>query len=153
MSGLNTRAILDGIVSNILQLGVFDRVNTHEPKTAPGTGLTVAVWADTIRPYVQGSGLNTTSAAILYNVRIYQSMLKEPQDLIDTVLIEAVDTLFAQYSGDFSLGDSAREIDLLGESGSPLSAQAGYINIDGKIYRIVTIVLPIIINDVWSQSA
>lgn len=152
MTGLNTDALIDGLVSNALQLGIFDSVNTHEPKSRPGNGLTVAIWADTIRPHLQDSGLNITSAVVTFNVRLYTSMTAEPQDLIDPNLIKAVDTLFAQYSGDFDLGGAVRNVDLLGETGATLSAQAGYVNQSGTIYRIVTIVLPVIINDVWTQS-
>lgn len=153
MTGLNTDAVIDGLVSNAMQLGLFEKVNTHEPKSRPGNGLTVAIWSDTIRPHLQDSGLNITSAVVTFNVRIQTSMLYEPQDLIDPNLIKAVDVLFAQYSGDFDLGGSVRNIDLLGESGATLSAQAGYLNMSGTIYRIVTIVLPVIINDVWNQVA
>jgi hypothetical protein len=153
MTGLNTLALVDGLVSNAMQLGVFDSVNMHEPKSRPGNGLTLAIWADTIAPYTQGSGLNVTSAVVTFNLRAYTTMLHEPQDSIDPNLMQAVDTLFAQYSQDFDLGGSIRNVDLLGESGAGLSAQAGYLNQSGTIYRIVTIVLPVIINDVWGQSA
>jgi len=35
----------------------------------------------------------------------------------------------------------------------PLSALAGYLNQDGKLYRVMTVTLPIIINDIWAQVA
>lgn len=153
MAGLNTRALLDGLVSNALQLGIFDKVNTHEPKAAPGHGLTAAIWSDGIRPVPQASGLNQTSAVSVFSFRIYQNMTMEPQDLIDTYIVEAVDTLFAQLTGDFTLNGEARNIDLLGETGNGLGAQAGYINQDGRIFRVMDITIPIIINDAWSQNA
>lgn len=153
MAGLNTRAVLDGIVSNALQLGVFDKVNTHEPKMAPGHGHIAAIWADRIEPRGQFSGLSSTSVVSVFMFRIFQNMMKEPQDEIDPVLMETTDVLLTQYSQDFTLGGAVREIDLLGEAGTPLSAQAGYVNQDGKIYRIMDITIPVIINDAFAQEA
>lgn len=150
---LNTNNILNAIVSHAMAAGVFDRVNTHEPKNAPGHGLTVAIWADSIDPVSAASGLSVTAARIVFNLRIYSNMLQEPQDAIDPNIIDAVDVLFTAYSGDFELGGSVRNIDLLGQFGSSLSAQAGYINQDGTLYRVMTITVPVIINDAWSQAA
>jgi hypothetical protein len=43
-------------------------------------------------------------------------------------------------------------VDLLGSAGAPLSAQAGYLNQDGRLFRVMTLTLPIIVNDVWDQA-
>lgn len=149
---MNITGIVDAVVSHAMATGLFERVNTHEPKNAPGNGMRVAVWADTIEPYSGGSGLNSTSALINLNVRIYQNMVMEPQDMIDPMMMGAVDTLLTAYSGDFQLGGAVREVDLLGEAGTPLSARAGYVPIDNRMYRIMTITLPVIVNDAWAQS-
>jgi hypothetical protein len=149
---VNITGILDAVVSHAMATGLFERVNQHEPKNAPGNGMRVAVWADTIEPYSGGSGLNSTSALISLNVRIYQNMVMEPQDMIDPMMMSAVDTLLTAYSGDFELGGVVREVDLLGETGTPLSARAGYVPIDNKMFRVMTIVLPVIVNDAWAQS-
>lgn len=143
--------IVDVVMSHALASGYFDRVNGHEPKNAPGTGLSAAVWADSIRS-VQSSGLSSTSAAVVLNVRLYTSMLQEPQDAIDPAMLRAVSALFAAYSGDFTLGGNAREVDLLGSDGAPLQAKAGYLNQDQKLYRVMTITLPVIVNDAWDQA-
>jgi hypothetical protein len=86
-------------------------------------------------------------------VRLYTSMLAEPQDYIDPNLVKALDALMNAYSGDFTLDGLIRNVDLLGQTGTPLQAEAGYINIDGKMMRVVTITLPMIINDAWEQTA
>jgi hypothetical protein len=153
VAGLNTQAVIDAIVSNALQLGLFDKVNTHEPKAQPSRGLTAAVWAEDIRPYAEGSGLATTTVVVVFNFRIYQNFVSEPQDMIDPNLVQATDTLMAQYSGDFDLGGAIRNVDLLGAAGTPLSSRAGYINLDGRIFRVFDIFLPLIINDAWTQVA
>ena len=47
---LDTHSILDPIRAHAAALGVFDTVGGHEPKRAPGTGLTFALWVDRINP-------------------------------------------------------------------------------------------------------
>lgn len=149
---LDINAILAKVESHALASGYLERVNTHEPKNAPGTGLTAAVWVDRIGPVPAGSGLTATTGVLALMVRIYADMLQEPQDAIDPNVIAAVDHLLGAYSGDFELGGKVRNVDLLGQAGTPMSAQAGYINIDHKLYRVMTITLPIIVNDLWSQN-
>jgi hypothetical protein len=144
--------ILNELVSDAATTGLFDKINTHEPKSAPRSGLTLAIWADSIEPFALGSGLNVTSALIVFNARLFTKMLQYPQDSIDPNMIIAVDTLLNKYSGDFTLNDKIRNIDLLGESGTHLSAQAGYVNQDNTLYRVVTITIPLIVNDAWTQA-
>jgi len=145
--------LFDQIVSHALASGLFARVNSHEPKNAPGSGITCAIWVQQITPVAPASGLASTSARLAFTVRIYTSMLSEPQDAIDPEILAAVDTLLGLYSGDFSLGGYARNVDLLGSFGIPLSAVAGYLNQDGRLMRVMDITLPIIVNDVWDQVA
>lgn len=147
---IGVTAVLNAIVSHALASGYFERVNKHEPKDTPGHGLSAAVWVDTIGP-VTSSGLSRTSGRLVFHVRIYSNMLQKPEDAIDTKLVEAVDALMTAYSGDLDLGTNVRQVDLLGTGGVPLSAQAGYINQNGVLYRVMTITLPVIINDAWEQ--
>lgn len=149
---LNVTGILDGIVSHAMALGVFDRVQGHEPKNPPGHGLTMAVWVDRIGPQPGGSGLSVTTGRLEFIVRLYSNALQDPADAIDPNLLAAVDVLLAAYSGDFELGGTVRNIDLLGMQGTPLSGRAGYLTISSTMYRIFDITLPVIVNDLWSQS-
>jgi len=148
---LNLTGILDAIASHAAASGHFDRVDTHEPKNAPGNGLSAAIWVDEIRPVA--SGLAVTGALVTVNLRISLNMLQEPQDAIDLNMVKAVDALMTAYSGDFTLGDLIRDVDLLGEHGDGLSAQAGYIEQDHKMYRVMTLKIPMVVNDVWPQVA
>lgn len=148
---MNVQAILDAVVSHAAASGQFERVNGHEPKSAPGNGLTAAVWVQSVGPVPNGSGLQRTSAVVVFNVRVYAPMLMEPQDAIDPALVGAVDALMSAYSGDFELGGNVRCVDLLGMAGIPLSAQAGYLEQDKRIYRVMTITLPVIVDDAWEQ--
>ena len=151
MAGLNAQGLVDALVTHAQASGRFETVNSHEPKSAPGNGLRAAIWADKVTP-VRTSGLNLTSTMVTLMVRVYSNMISEPQDAIDPEIVGAVDVLMAAYSGDFELGGLAREVDLLGANGAGLSAQAGYLNQDGRLYRVVTITVPILVNDAWAQS-
>lgn len=149
---LDTQPIIDAVVSHALASGHFERVNGHEPKSAPGSGITGAVWVDATGPARGASGLAATTARLTLNVRLYTSMLAEPADAIDPRLMAAHDALMTAYSADFTLGGLVRCVDLLGMSGVPLSSQAGYLIQDSAQYRVVTIVLPVLVNDVWEQT-
>jgi hypothetical protein len=150
---LNLAAILDPVVSHALASGWFERVNTHEPKSAPTkAGLTCAVWVDSIGPAAGQSGLASTSVLVTLSVRLYTSMAQEPQDAIDPNLTDALSALIAAYSGDFDLGGAVRDVDLLGAISAGLSARAGYINQSGTVFRVYTITLPLVVNDVWDQT-
>ncbi len=148
---MNVTALYDAVVSHALTLGQFEQVNTHEPKNAPGNGLDCAVWVQEIGP--TSSGLASTSARVEFSVRIYSNMIQEPQDLIDPNIFKAVDALLTAYSGDFTLGGTVRAVDLSGMAGNPLKAVAGYLGVDNKLFRIMTVTLPVLINDAWSQAA
>lgn len=148
---LGTKAILAAVISHAKGSGRFERVLTHEPKSAPGNGLSVAVWVQSLRP-TDGSGLTSTTARLELSVRVYTNMLADPQDAIDARLLDAVDALMAAYSGDFTLGGLIRNVDLLGEHGDSLSADAGYLEQDSKLYRVTVITLPLIVNDLWAQA-
>lgn len=145
--------MLDSIVSHAMGLGVFERVNTSEPKNAPGNGPTAAIWLQHVGPLPAASGAARTSGRVEFTLRIYSNMLQEPQDAIDPGMLFALDVLFAAYSGDFDLGGTVRNVDLLGAHGHGLSAQAGYLSVDNKMFRVVDVTLPLIVNDMWDQVA
>lgn len=148
---LNVNSIMDAVTSHALSTGLFEHVTQHEPKSAPGNGLSCAIWVNSITP--ASSGLGVTSARVELNVRVYLNMLSEPQDSIDPQVLDAVSKLMDAYAGDFELGGEARMIDLRGVGGVPMSASAGYINQDSTLYRAMVITLPIIVNDVWNEVA
>lgn len=152
MTGVDITGILDKIVSHAMASGLFERVNQHEPKSAPGNGLHCAVWAQRIKP-ARTSGVASLSAHVIFSIQIYLNMLAEPQDAIDPRIMAAVDALMTAYAGDFTLGGTSRCVDLSGMEGVPMSAEAGYLRQDNKHYRIMTIILPLIVNDAWDEVA
>jgi hypothetical protein len=151
---LNTSTLVNAIASHAAATGLFDAVNGHEPKNAPGGQMTCAIWVQDIVP-VNSSGLNSTSVRITFNVRLYLPSLNtspEQADMIDPQMMDAADTLIADYVGNFTLSGLIRQVDVRGADGNPLSAQSGYITQDGTVYRVLTIFLPLIINDLWTES-
>lgn len=142
--------ILSGVVDHALRSGWFEAVNGHEPHATPGHGLTVAVWVDAIQP-VTSSGLNVTSARLGLMVRIYANGDQEPLDAIDPAVTAATSVLLREYQGDFTLGGLVRHVDVFGVEGPQLGAQAGWLAMDGGRMRVMTIVLPLVVNDLWEQ--
>lgn len=157
MANFNEQAIatiFDKVVSYAASSGYFDAVNAHEPKSAPGNGLSASVWVQSIKP-VTSSGMTSTSGVLLLNVRVYTNFISQPYDAIDPNVLAATSFLIGAYSGDFDFGGEAgvRAVDLLGMTGTPLSAIAGYIEMDRKMMRVFTITLPVVINDLWTHGS
>jgi hypothetical protein len=150
---LDIRTVFSAAESHALASGFFAAVNGHEPKSPPSSGITCAMWVEQIGPARGGSGLNSTSTRLALYVRLYTPLWQQEPDTIDPALMEALDWLMAAYSGDFTLGGLVRQVDLLGTYGDPLSARAGYLSEGGAEYRVMTITLPLIVNDLWNQEA
>jgi hypothetical protein len=143
--------ILDAVVSDAQRSGYFDKVNLHEPKRKPGTGMTAAIWVQSIEPIGVISGLSSTSGKIVFTLRMYQQMFKDPPDMIDPTIMKAVSNLMRRYHDDFDFEGAVRNVDLLGAFGTALSAQAGYLEIDKTEYRIMDMTIPCLVDDIWPQ--
>lgn len=109
------------------------------------------MWVNDVSP-VRTSGLSSTSARVEMAVRVYTQAVTEPMDAIDPAVVGAVDVLCAAYNQDFTLGDLVRQIDIFGAYGIGLGARAGYLPLDGITYRVMTITVPLIVNDLWAQG-
>jgi len=144
--------LLDNVSSHARKLGDFQGVTLHEPKSAPLSGLHLAIWVQTITP-IQASGLSATSGRVEMNARLYMNFIAKPADGIDPDIMAATADLLDAYTGDFDFGQTLRMVDLLGEHGRPLSAAAGYITMeDRKVFRVMTITVPLIFNDMFIQA-
>lgn len=147
-------AVYDAALSHVQASGQFDRINGHEPKNAPGKGITAAMWAAYLGPAV-GSGLAATDALLVVNTRIYTPMIvqtREQADAMDPRLLAAAADVIGRWTGDFTLGGRARCIDIRGQAGRRLEATGGYLDADKTLCRVFTVQLPIIINDAWTEA-
>jgi hypothetical protein len=150
---LDVRTLLAAVEDHALASGHFTAVNGHEPKSPPVSGITCAVWVEQIGPAPSASGLASTTSRLGLFVRLYTAINQQEPDAIDPALMDALDELMAAYSGDFTLDGLVRQVDLLGAHGEPLSARAGYLQESDAEYRVMTIALPLIVNDLWEQEA
>jgi hypothetical protein len=142
--GDNVNALFAALESHALSLGIFRRVNLHEPENAPGDGLSCSIHLGPIAGDGTISGQGSVSGTITFMVWIWNPMMQKPLDGVDPAVLTAVSTLLNAYSGDFTLGGSVRNIDLLHMRADPV-----YVEQEGKQFRVEQITLPIYINDLW----
>jgi hypothetical protein len=146
--------ILNALISFTKRLGIFQAVQGHEPKGAPRNNLTAALWLQAMAPAIGQSGLESTSLRVAWFLRIYQNFLSEPQDAIDPKVMRAMASVMEALTANFDLDiPQVRAIDLLGITGPPMAAEAGYIEINRTMYRCMTLTIPIIVDDAFVQVA
>lgn len=146
-------ALFDQVKTHCVSLGIFGGVATHELKSKPGNGVSAEIWGMTVRPVAQVSGLNATAGLVTFHIRIRTPMLQKPEDDTDKRLMTAATGLMAEYSGHFTLSGTVMQIDLLGAHGESLSAQLGYLEQDGTLFRVATVTLPIVVDNLFTQAA
>lgn len=147
---LDATGLFSGMSSHLRSLGLFESVGKHEPKSAP-KGLSAWCWTDNIRA-IRDSSLTKICVLVIFKIRTCQNFMSKPEDEIDPRLLSAVGKIMNDLAGDFTLGGAIRNIDILGEFGTELSAQAGYLKIDNTVHRIMDINVPMVVDDVWSYA-
>jgi hypothetical protein len=150
---LGGQAIIDAIESQMMELGLFDSINAHDPINPPGEGLTAAIWVQDITPLDSESGLDSVTLLFVINMRVYMLARAEPIDYVDPAMTSAVDQSMSSLAAGFTLGGLVRNIDLFGKHGAPFAAKYGYVSMSGTVYRAATITIPSVINDVWTEQA
>jgi hypothetical protein len=150
---LDLLAYRSAAMSHAQALGVFVQVLDHEPVSAPGSGLIYALWVTDVAPIPARSGLNSVSVRLELNGRVFMPADTEPQGDVDTTVTDAVNGLMNAYAGDFELGGTVAEVDLLGMYGALLRARFGYTRLDSTTYRVATLTIPLVLNDVWTEAA
>jgi hypothetical protein len=150
---LDVAGIVAGVASHAAASGYFEQVNTYQARAYTGKGIRGTVWCQHITPVPRRSGLAATACRVTLIMRMMQATIMEPYDMIDVDMMNAVSYLIGQYSGDFELGGLITQLDLLGAYGEALEVIAGYLEIDGGMIRIFDLSVPLIVDDVWTQTA
>lgn len=149
---LDLLAYRSAVMSQAQALGVFEQVLGHEPVSAPGSGLIYAVWVTRVAPIPAGSGVAAGTGRLELAGRVFMPADTEPQNDVDIAVTSAVDQLISALFADFTLGDTIRNVDVLGAHGTPLSAAFGFTRFDSTTYRVATLTVPLIINDLWTEA-
>lgn len=148
---LDVAGIVAAVQSHAQSIGGIEQVLTNEPKSAPGSGITAAIWADGITPIPANSGLGAVSVLLTLMVRLMKPMLSLPYGQIDPDMLTVADSLMRAYAGAFTLGAEVQDVDLLGRYGTKMAGKAGYLTLDKALYRVIDISLPLTVPDLWSE--
>lgn len=149
--GFDVGQLMDALASYLGQIGAFERVLLHEPKTDISSGLGAAIWHQSIVPIQELSTLDGTSIRIEFVIRLYDNMLREPADLIDPEMTRVVNLIFNAFNGGFTLGGLITQVDVIGTYGPPLRSEAGYIQHSNHLLRGISIYVPVIIVNAFNQ--
>lgn len=150
---VDVEGTLTRLVDHAKKLGVFEVARATEFKSAPPNALCFALWVQDLGSSPVGSGLAATDALLRCSARIYFPMTHKPESEIEGKVFGAAGGYLGRLNGDFTLGGTVRNIDLLNEVGDPLRWIGGYLAIDNKISRIADLNVNVIFNDSWEQVA
>uniref|UniRef100_A0A6M3XKI5 Uncharacterized protein n=1 Tax=viral metagenome TaxID=1070528 RepID=A0A6M3XKI5_9ZZZZ len=139
------KATLQAISSYIQASGYVQKSTIGEPESPPGERLAASVYMGNIS--IVSLTLNTTIEVHTVILRLYMDMLAEPTEGIEFKLAEVVSGIFHDLLGEYDLGTTIRNVDAGGIYGSPLRATWGYVDVGGKMYRIVDMSIPLIVDD------
>jgi hypothetical protein len=152
VDGVDVSLIMSATASYAEQIGALERVQLHEPKTSVPDGLSAALWFQSAVTVPQLSSLSKTAIRVEIVFRIFQNMLMEPADLIDPEITRVVNLMFNALHGGFTLAGLVTQVDVLGTYGAPLRCEAGYINQSGHLMRAMSIYIPYVIANAYSQE-
>jgi hypothetical protein len=141
----NFLTVLRAVATPVEVAGRFDRVVLGEPKSAPGTGMSAAVFVSDLYTVPARSGLASVSVRLEVCVRVMLGMLTEPQEAIEPAILTAVEDVWTLMFSDIDLGSEVAVIDILGMYGERIRARWGYITLDSTMYRIADVFIPVIL--------
>lgn len=151
---LDIPGLQGAVMAAYQRAGGFEDVLGHEPRHAPNQGLTGACWLQGVRPIGRASGLRGAATLITFLMRIYVPAGtgdNQSYDEIDQKMLDATDRVLALLVGGFTLGGRVRNVDVFGSHSPGLSADAAYQQIGAARFRVMTITLPLIVNDMFPE--
>lgn len=141
-------ALFEHVQSAAQQLALFQAVDTHEPENAPGTRLYCSIVLGPMRASAAASGLAAVSGEITLIVRVWSWAMQRPLDDVDPEVLAAMAALISSLAGEFTLGGTVRNIDLLSLVASP-----AWVEFENKQFRVMELPVPIVINDMFTEEA
>ena len=147
------KSTLQAVESYLLASGYFgSNVAVGEPKQpVAGAELSAAIFMGSTT--VAETTLTKIIEQHMVTIRIYRDMLAEPTESIEFELGEVSSDIQSDLIGDYDLGETIRNIDIAGIYGAGMGATWGYVDLGGKMYRIVDISLPLIVDDSATMAA
>lgn len=140
------KATLETVEDWFGKSGYFGKVQIGEPKQPPQEALSAAVFMNRVTTVLVFANGGTREVHVV-TMRMYRDMLAEPQADIELGLAKAVSSVSSDLLGDFELGAKIMAVDVAGMHGTPYGATWGYLDLSGKMYRIVDILMPFIVDD------
>lgn len=148
---VDTKAIMSKLATIGQKSGLFVKVSKYEPRGQPGSKVTLSLISGPMAP-IKSSGLNNASLRWQIDGRVYMPMNYEPAEDLDVILTAAAAKYLEALCGEFTLGGLIRCIDVFGSDGPGLSATPGYIQQGEKLYRVITLEIPLLINQQWTLT-
>ena len=137
-------ATLRSIESKLLSSGYFKHVQIGEPKGPAEQRFTAAIFmSDVSRADLPLAEVNHVYTVL---VRIYDDMLREPQEDVEIEMSNVLDKFLNDLCGEFDLGATIRHVDVGGIWGTALGAKWGYIDLNNWMYRVVDVTVPLVVN-------
>jgi len=147
MAVFNLTATLKSVESHLRSSGYASSVVVGEPKSAMEAGprVTAAVWTVSATIVALTAGNETIELHVL-NVRLYADAFTESPETLELAIVNAQSQVAAKLLADANLNSSVRSIDAGGQYGVQFEGQYGYAEVSGKMYRIVDLTLPFIVD-------
>ena len=151
MVAFNIKSSLQAISSYIQASGYVQKSTIGEPESPPTERLAASVYMGNTA--IVSLTLNTTIEVHTVIVRFYMDMLREPTEQIEFKLAEVVSGIFNDLLGEYDLGATIRNIDAAGSHGTSLGAVWGYTDVGGKMFRVVDLSIPLLVDDSATLAA
>lgn len=124
--------------------GYFSNTGIGEPSSPPDQ-LSAHIWMTSVdTPEIPLDGGDIQHHVVM--VRIYKPAFEDPTEDIELELSNTLSQLLSDILGDADLGATVRHVDAGGIYGTTLAAQWGHLDQNGRIYRVVDVSLPLVVD-------
>ena len=139
------------VIQSYLIASGYTTASVGEPKSPPSEIHAAIFMTSTsvVRLMLNGA----TEELHVATVRLHENMLGEPQEDIEFLMAERASKIMEDLFADFELGGNVRNIDAAGINGAPVRADWGYNDVGGKMYRIIDITIPMVVDGSATMAA